>query len=59
MGYKGDSCMDVGYFMGGDPRGLFYFPVDGSKPGIIPWSELLPDDEDEAREDIIDEEKYH
>lgn len=39
MGYKGESVMDCGYFMGGDSRGLIYFPPPGSsdmRPGLIP-----------------------
>ena len=50
MGYKGESVMDAGYFMGGHPDGLMYFPPPGSsdmRPGLIPWSELLDGTDDE------------
>lgn len=43
MGYKGDSLMDCGYFVGGDSRGLLYIPPSGSseKAGFIPWDVVL------------------
>jgi hypothetical protein len=47
MRYKGESCMDSGWFMG-SPEGLLWFPPAGyedRKPKLIPWSEVLDEDE--------------
>lgn len=53
MGYKGESFMDSGYYVGGDPRGMLYIPPkqpDGRQetPYIIPWEHLL----DESNEEV-------
>ncbi len=48
MGFKGDSCMDCGSFMG-DKDGLVWFPPKGhpeeGNPKLIPWDIVLPNDE--------------
>ena len=56
MGYKGDSCMDCGYFMG-DRDGLVWFPPKGhpeeGKPKLIPWHVVLPDEpKEEEKKDV-------
>lgn len=48
MGYKGESYMDSGYFLGCDEGLLWIKPaVEGRNKEIvlIPWSEVLPEDE--------------
>lgn len=59
MAYKGESVMDCGYFVGGHPDGLMYFPppatgVSPPQPVIIPWDYLLNDDPPPNQVEITD-----
>ncbi len=49
MGYKGNSLMDCGWFIGG-AEGLIYIPPGDDcekKAMLIPWDSLLNDEDNE------------